>query len=252
MSVHANEDHPIVVIDIGKPSGSLAWVYGDGGEHPRLHGDKCCEEGGAHKPHVCIGCLRCFLRERLEKGPVELGVEAPLLIPLPFAKGRSKADLHMRPFEIQRENAGVHLKSRPWYSGSGATTLSMSLALLTYLFRGLQTSVSTEPAKGKLWLWEAMVSRLEEPRLESALDAFTMLKGAQAHRKDVAAAGLGYRARLEEGCEADLFPEGLEVSEDTLNIVEVAAKAAGIRFEGKRHALSVYDASGLDLDGGDA
>jgi hypothetical protein len=262
-----------VVVDVGKPGGAFAWVHTHHGELAVVARRTAGIAGGAgsglacgrrqvHWPHECLSCLASFLDAQLRQGPVSLGMEAPLLVPLPTAKAsRGEVTLHPRP--IEEPNADRGLKHRGWYYGAGAATLTQVLLELTYLFGELGdalTAVTTDPDQdpaeseqgpGRLFIWEAFVTQvtfeMDQRALQAQLrkmlqDDYSCLPLHKPERlaataKDVAAAILALRARLAK--ERILYPsEG--AGPRSLNVVEQAAMAADVAFDGPSSRIAIY------------
>lgn len=104
----------VFVADIGSPRlGNLGWAYID--QTVRVSGDNIDEGLG-------------FARRALETGPLMLGLEAPLFVPL-------RDDIML----ATKARGGE--ERRPWSAGAGAQVLAMNLPIMTYIFKALFSAV---------------------------------------------------------------------------------------------------------------
>jgi hypothetical protein len=129
----------IAAVDIGSPmSGRLGWAVLESGET------------GKDIPR-----LVSLLAEGLARGPVALGFEAPLWVPV-------RTD----PMTLTKARGGEGARS--WSAGAGTGALATGLVVTTHILQGLRAAAPTATASldfrapptkpGELLLWEAFVS----------------------------------------------------------------------------------------------
>lgn len=188
-----------------------------------------------------LGPLETSLGSALASGPVSLGLECPLFIPM-VPGGRSsdgepqESAVTKRALERRRKVGGEWLDDRGWHYGGGATSFAAGFAQLCWLLDTLQPgSVTTDPgeigemAAGELFVWEAFVTGPAKGEPSATADVEDAHVALNAYR--------GWRARWHRDsaseCDHDADPqvcagEGRDVciSDDSfapaVNMVEVA------------------------------
>jgi hypothetical protein len=128
----------IFVIDVGAPhKDNLGWANSDGRTGTDL--DKCI----------------VTVNEAVTVGPVALGFEAPLYVPV---RDDPNSLLKARSFE----------GNRPWSAGAGPTVLSQGLVIMSYVFsrlnKGVRPTFDTPRQSYDLQVFEAMVSGAGKPQ----------------------------------------------------------------------------------------
>ncbi|MFO1033968.1 MAG: hypothetical protein U1E15_07840 [Hyphomicrobiales bacterium] len=130
----------IAVVDVGSPEkGRLGWAILPVGI-----------TGGS------IGELVHHVAAALLHGPVSLGFEAPLWVPL-----------RLDPMKLTRKREGEG--SRPWSANAGAAVLATGLAVVPHILQEIRKAAPRAIASmnyrnppnvpGSLFVWEAFVSR---------------------------------------------------------------------------------------------
>ncbi|MGR3985342.1 MAG: hypothetical protein OD817_08895 [Gammaproteobacteria bacterium] len=177
----------IFVIDVGAPA-NVGWANSDG-----RHGQDI---------HECIALINAALAA----GPVALGFESPLYIPM---RDEWKKLTSARKFE----------GNRAWSASSGATVTMPGLVIMTYVFTRLakeaRPTFATPTARFDLQIFEAMVSGKKGKPAKSSHEADAMhavkqyksskfqdAKSEGAEIFNLAAAALqrtGYQADLSKG-----------------------------------------------------
>jgi len=155
----------VAVIDVGKPATNLGWSMTTGTR--RFCGPDIDQ------------CIKC-LADALEGGPLALGFEAPLFVPM-----REDSNTMTRP----RKGECVGGVNRPFSAGPGCTVLVTGLVLVPYVLKKLRKAAPDAKATfdwrsppahcNQLLLFEAFVTNqqnrggcrhVEDARL--AVDAF--------------------------------------------------------------------------------
>lgn len=136
----------VCVVDIGSPlQGNIGWAIGC---------DKNNIEIGTELDDAII-----LISEALKNGPVILGLEAPLFVPI-------------RPNLIDATRARKGEERRPWSAGAGAQVLTMNLPIMTYFLKGIYANApdlnvalnpdSFEYAPNNMMVFEALVSGIDK------------------------------------------------------------------------------------------
>ena len=172
----------IFVIDVGAPhKGNLGWANADGKTGTDI--DQCIEA----------------VNKALPVGPVALGFETPLYVPI---RDDPNSLLKARVFE----------GSRPWSAGAGPIVMSQGLVIMSYVFERLVDGVSprfdTPRQPMDLQVFEAMVSgdgKPEQPGHEAdALAAAQHYDNGQFHDEGSDLLNLAAAALQWAGYEADV------------------------------------------------
>jgi hypothetical protein len=172
----------IIVIDVGAPhKGNLGWANADGTSGTDI--DQCIE----------------VVNKALPVGPVALGFEAPIYVPV-----RDDPD----KFTRKRIFEGA----RPWSAVAGPAALSLGLVIMSYVFKRLVDGVSprfdTPRLPMDLQVFEAMVSgdgKPEHPGHEAdALAAAQHYDRGQLHDERSGVLNLAAAALQWAGYEADV------------------------------------------------
>ena len=134
----------IAVVDIGKPGANFGWA---------MVGDT---KGEGNDIDVCVQRLA----EALRKGPLALGFEAPMFVPIRTDPERLTA--------ARNGEFGKGLPSRPFSASAGATSLVTGLVVVSYILARLRLLVPEATATldwrlppadpGRLMLFEAFVT----------------------------------------------------------------------------------------------
>ena len=134
----------IAVVDIGKPGANFGWA---------MVGDT---KGEGNDIDVCVQRLA----EALRKGPLALGFEAPMFVPIRTDPKRLTA--------ARKGDSGKGLPSRPFSASAGATVLVTGLVVVSYILNTLRPLVPEATATlewrsppadlGRLMLFEAFVT----------------------------------------------------------------------------------------------
>lgn len=153
----------VFALDVGK---SLGWWTDD------------AKEDEPKQRH--LGELVADLRGALNDGPVSLGLECPLFIPV--VRGRSDQSaveaednaVLKRALEPARDVNEIQLEDRGWHYGGGATSFAAGFVQLCWLLSNLDyRQLSTDPARirelevGDLFIWEAFVTKPAKSDSES-------------------------------------------------------------------------------------
>jgi hypothetical protein len=134
----------VAVVDIGKPGANFGWA---------MVGDTTAE---GNDIDVCVQRLA----EALRKGPLALGFEAPMFVPIRTDPERLTA--------ARSGESGKGLPSRPFSASAGATSLVTGLVVVSYILNALRPLVPEATATldwrlppvgpGWLLLFEAFVT----------------------------------------------------------------------------------------------
>ena len=134
----------IAVVDIGKPGANFGWA---------MVGDTT---GEGNDIDVCVQSLAAVLRN----GPLALGFEAPMFVPIRMDPKRLTA--------ARSGEFGKGLPSRPFSASAGATSLVTGLVVVSYILNTLRPLVPEAtatldwrlPSVGPGWLllFEAFVT----------------------------------------------------------------------------------------------
>jgi hypothetical protein len=134
----------IAVVDIGKPGANFGWA---------MVGDTGAE---GNDIDICVQSLAAALRN----GPLALGFEAPMFVPIRTDSKRLTA--------ARKGDSGKGLPSRPFSASAGATVLVTGLVVVSYILNTLRPLVpeatatldwrSPPAGPGWLLLFEAFVT----------------------------------------------------------------------------------------------
>jgi hypothetical protein len=134
----------IAVVDIGKPGANFGWA---------MVGDTMAE---GNDIDVCVQTLAAALRN----GPLALGFEAPMFVPIRTDPKRLTA--------ARSGEFGKGLPSRPFSASAGATSLVTGLVVVSYILATLRPLVPEATATldwrlppvgpGRLMLFEALIT----------------------------------------------------------------------------------------------
>ena len=134
----------IAVVDIGKPGANFGWA---------MIGDTAAE---GNNIDFCVQSLAAALRN----GPLALGFEAPMFVPIRTDPERLTA--------ARNGEFGKGLPSRPFSASAGATSLVTGLVVVSYILARLRLLVPEATATldwrlppadpGRLMLFEAFVT----------------------------------------------------------------------------------------------
>src|SRR6516165_12036470 len=134
----------VAVVDIGKPGANFGWA---------MVGDTTAE---GNDIDVCVQRLA----EALRKGPLALGFEAPMFVPIRTDPERLTA--------ARSGEFGKGQPSRPFSASAGATVLVTGLVVVSYILNTLRPLVpeaiatldwrSPLAGPGRLMLFEAFIT----------------------------------------------------------------------------------------------
>jgi hypothetical protein len=135
----------LVCIDVGKPGSNLGWAAAD---------------GDARYDGTDLDACVALLASALHKGPVSLGFESPLFIPIrndPLTMTKSR-----------RGESGPGIPTRPFSAGAGPTVTILGILTACYVLRRLRKFVPAATATmdwrnppttpGQVLIWEAFVT----------------------------------------------------------------------------------------------
>ncbi|MEE3003179.1 MAG: hypothetical protein VX335_02395 [Pseudomonadota bacterium] len=131
------------VIDVGSPKlGNIGWCLKYAADREEQSGD-------------CLNSLVDLIVDIAEDGPIILGLDAPLSVPI-----RDELILATKG----RSGEG----RRPWSAGAGAQVLAMNLPIMTYIFKRINSRNPTikyfwheqdfSQSPGSIFLFEALIS----------------------------------------------------------------------------------------------
>jgi len=112
----------ISVVDIGKPGANFGWA---------MVGDTTAE---GNDIDLCVQTLAAALRN----GPLALGFEAPMFVPIRMDPKRLTA--------ARKGDSGKGLPSRPFSASAGATVLVTGLVVVSYILATLSIRLSKHTA----------------------------------------------------------------------------------------------------------
>ena len=107
----------VAVVDVGKPGANFGWA---------MVGDTT---GEGNDIDVCVKSLAQALRN----GPLPLGFEAPMFVPIRTDPKRLTA--------ARKGDSGKGLPSRPFSASAGATVLVTGLVVVSYMLNTLRPLV---------------------------------------------------------------------------------------------------------------
>ena len=160
----------VAVVDIGKPGVNFGWA---------MVGDTT---GEGNDIDVCVKSLA----EALRNGPLALGFEAPMFVPIRTDPKRLTA--------ARKGDSGKGMPSRPFSTSAGATSLVTGLVVVSYILATLRPLMPEATATldwrlppacpGRLMLFEAFITdqrkTADTRRVEDAHLAIVAFSGVRA------------------------------------------------------------------------